>query len=51
MGHGHMMESVGRPINVERSEKPTLEQVHAVQKLYIEELMRCVYMLYLFIAA
>lgn len=37
-----MVGLVGRPINVERSEKPTLEQVHAVQKLYIEELMRCV---------
>ncbi|KAH8116371.1 diacylglycerol-acyltransferase, partial [Phellopilus nigrolimitatus] len=31
---------IGRPINVVKSEKPTLEQVHAVQKLYIEELYR-----------
>ncbi|KAI5122490.1 hypothetical protein M0805_001399 [Coniferiporia weirii] len=31
---------IGRPINVVKSEKPTLDQVHAVQKLYIEELYR-----------
>ncbi|EJD07520.1 diacylglycerol-acyltransferase [Fomitiporia mediterranea MF3/22] len=31
---------IGRPINVEKTEKPTLEQIHAVQKLYIEELYR-----------
>ena len=34
--------SVGRPINVVKCEKPTLEQVHAVQKQYIEELYRWV---------
>ena len=33
--------AVGRPINVEKCEKPTLEQLHAVQKEYIEELYRC----------
>lgn len=31
---------IGRPINVVKSEKPTLEEIHAVQKLYIEELYR-----------
>lgn len=35
--------TVGRPINVERCEKPTLDQIHAVQKLYIEELYRWVF--------
>ena len=35
---------VGRPIHVEKSEKPTLEQVRAVQKEYIEELYRYVYL-------
>ena len=33
---------MGRPIHVVRCEKPTLEQVHEVQKRYIEELLRCV---------
>ncbi|KAL5492340.1 DGA1 [Sanghuangporus weigelae] len=31
---------IGRPINVVKNEKPTLEQLHGVQKLYIEELYR-----------
>lgn len=35
-----MFRAVGRPINVVKNEKPTLEEVHAVQKLYIEELYR-----------
>ena len=34
--------SVGRPIHVEKSEKPGLEEVMRVQKMYIEELTRCV---------
>ncbi|TDL23700.1 DAGAT-domain-containing protein [Rickenella mellea] len=31
---------IGRPINVEKSERPTTEQIQAVQKLYIDELYR-----------
>ncbi|KDQ18795.1 hypothetical protein BOTBODRAFT_52049 [Botryobasidium botryosum FD-172 SS1] len=31
---------IGRPINVEKHENPTKEQLEEVQKLYIEELMR-----------
>ncbi|KDQ11945.1 hypothetical protein BOTBODRAFT_432646 [Botryobasidium botryosum FD-172 SS1] len=31
---------IGRPINVEKRENPTKEQLEEVQKLYIEELMR-----------
>lgn len=36
------METVGRPINVEKCEQPSAEQIKHVQKLYIEELYRCV---------
>ncbi|EIW75198.1 diacylglycerol-acyltransferase [Coniophora puteana RWD-64-598 SS2] len=31
---------IGRPIHVERTEKPTTEEVMRIQSLYIEELMR-----------
>ena len=31
---------VGRPIHTEKKEKPTLEELAAVQRLYIEELTR-----------
>jgi Diacylglycerol acyltransferase. len=33
---------VGKPIHVEKCEKPNLEQVMEVQQLYIEELTRFV---------
>lgn len=34
--------AVGRPIHVQKCEKPTLEEVTHIQQQYIEELMRCV---------
>lgn len=36
---------VGRPINVQKCEKPTTEQIMEVQKQYIEELYRSVFTL------
>ncbi len=37
-----MRKQVGRPVNVVQCDKPTLDQIHEVQKRYIEELFRCV---------
>jgi len=39
--------SVGKPIHVERCEKPTLEELTRVQQRYIEELTRFVSVLLL----
>lgn len=33
---------VGRPVTVVQCDKPTLDQIHEVQKRYIEELFRYV---------
>ena len=37
--------SVGKPIHVERCEKPTLEELTRVQQRYIEELTQFVFVL------
>lgn len=34
--------AVGKPIHVEKCDKPSIEEVMRVQKMYIEELTRCV---------
>lgn len=33
---------VGKPIHVQKKEKPTIEEIEHIQKLYIEELFRYV---------
>jgi Diacylglycerol acyltransferase len=33
---------VGRPIHVTKNPQPTKDEVQTIQRLYIEELMRCV---------
>lgn len=38
--------SVGKPIRVEKCQQPTIDKVMRVQKMYIEELTRCVLRVY-----
>jgi hypothetical protein len=39
-GVGLTMRTVGRPIHVDKCDKPSLDELHRVQKLYIDELTR-----------